>query len=528
MVLGNCYPSGENPAIGRIAALDAGLGTGVPGLQLDRRCGSGLQAVLYAASQIASGAGSVIVAGGVESMSNVEHYALGLRTGIRSGGVELMDRLVRARETAGGKDHPVPGGMLETAENLRRDYGITREEQDELSVRSQQRAGAAHEAGRFADELVPVTVPGRRGQPDVVVDRDEHPRPETTLEQLAALRPVRAKLDAESTVTAGNASGQNDGAAMCVVTTREEAERRGLRPLLALRSWAVAGVGPEVMGIGPVPATAAALDRAGLTLDEIDLIELNEAFAAQVLACLREWKVDADRRAPQPQRLRHLPRSPRGRDRGPHPRHAGPRDAAPRGALRPRDHVHRRRPGPRRDLRAGHLMSAVCRPPHAPLPWTGRIPSHPDRVSTVHQLLDRLDPARRGAPVHFEPRSPSMDDYPLLDLMFTMLWFYIIVAWLWFLISLMTDVLRSRDLSGVMKAMWMLFLLFVPFIAAVVYLIARGDSMNERRMQEHFSQAGVPGRPSAADEISKLAALRDSGALTDDEFAAQKSRVLGV
>ena len=139
---------------------------------------------------------------------------------------------------------------------------------------------------------MPVTVPGRRGKPDVVVDRDEHPRPETTLEQLAALRPVRQKIDDASTVTAGNASGQNDGAAMCVVTTREEAERRGLRPLLALRSWAVAGVGPEVMGIGPVPATAAALDRAGLTLDEIDLIELNEAFAAQVLACLREWKVD--------------------------------------------------------------------------------------------------------------------------------------------------------------------------------------------------------------------------------------------
>src|SRR6478609_8322366 len=277
VILGNCYPSGENPAIGRIAALDAGLGTGVPGLQLDRRCGSGLQAVLSAAAQIASGGGTLIVAGGAESMSNVEHYALGLRTGVRSGSVELMDRLVRARETAGG---------------LRRQYDISREEQDELSVRSQQRAGAAHEAGRFADELVPVTVPGRRGTPDVVVDRDEHPRPETTLEQLAALRPVRQKIDAASTVTAGNASGQNDGAAMCVVTTREEAERRGLRPLLALRSWAVAGVGPEVMGIGPVPATAAALDRAGLTLDEIDLIELNEAFAAQVLACLREWKVD--------------------------------------------------------------------------------------------------------------------------------------------------------------------------------------------------------------------------------------------
>jgi len=293
VVLGQCYPNGESPAIGRIAALDAGLGTGVPGLQLDRRCGSGLQAVLYAAGQVATGAARLVVAGGAESMSQVEHYALGLRTGVRQGGVQLMDRLDRARETAGGRFHPVPGGMLETAENLRREYAISREEQDELALRSQERAVAAHEQGRFAEELVPVTVPGRRGKPDTVVDRDEHPRPGTTLEQLASLRAVRLAVDPESTVTAGNASGQNDGAALCVVTTRAEAERHGLQPLLALKSWAVAGVGPEVMGIGPVPATAAALDRAGLALDEIDLLEVNEAFAAQVLACLREWKVDA-------------------------------------------------------------------------------------------------------------------------------------------------------------------------------------------------------------------------------------------
>ncbi len=292
VILGQCYANGESPAIGRIAALDAGLGTGVPGIQIDRRCGSGLQAVLYAAGQVATGAATVVVAGGAESMSNVEHYALGLRTGVRAGGVHLVDRLDRARETAGGQFHPVPGGMLETAENLRREYAISREEQDQLAVRSQQRAVDAHEAGRFADELVPVTVPGRRGKPDVVVDRDEHPRPGTTVADLAALRPVRLKIDAESTVTAGNASGQNDGAAMCVVTTRDEAERRGLRPVLALRSWAVAGVGPEVMGIGPVPATAAALGRAGLTMEDLDVIELNEAFAAQALACLREWKVD--------------------------------------------------------------------------------------------------------------------------------------------------------------------------------------------------------------------------------------------
>jgi acetyl-CoA C-acetyltransferase len=297
VVLGQCYPNGEAPAIGRIAALDAGLGTGVPGLQLDRRCGSGLQAVLYAAGQVATGAATIVVAGGAESMSQVEHYALGLRTGVRGGGITLADRLDRARETAGGRFHPVPGGMLETAENLRERYGIAREEQDELAARSHRRAVAAHQQGRFAAELVPVTVPGRRGTPDTVVDRDEPPRPDTTVASLAALRPVRATLDPAATVTAGNASGQNDGAALCVVTTRAEADRRGLRPLLALRSWAVAGVGPEVMGIGPVPATAAALERAGLALEELDVLEVNEAFAAQVLACLREWKLDpADER----------------------------------------------------------------------------------------------------------------------------------------------------------------------------------------------------------------------------------------
>ena len=292
VILGNGYPNGEAPAIGRIAALDAGLGAGVPGLQVDRRCGSGLQAVLYAAGQVATGAARVVVAGGAESMSNVEHYALGLRTGVRQGGIDLLDRLDRARETAGGTTHPVPGGMIETAENLRRQYGITREEQDELSVRSHRRAVAAHEEGRFADELVPVTVPGTRGRPDTVVDRDEHPRADITVDRLAALRPMRIKVDDQSTVTAGNASGQNDGAAMCVVTTRAEADKRGLTPMLALRSWAVTGCAPDVMGIGPVSASAAALDRAGLTLGDLDLIELNEAFAAQALAVLSEWKVD--------------------------------------------------------------------------------------------------------------------------------------------------------------------------------------------------------------------------------------------
>jgi len=182
--------------------------------------------------------------------------------------------------------------MIETAENLRRDYGISRKDQDELSVRSHHRAVAAHDAGRFADELIPVRVPGKRGAPDIVVERDEHPRHDITDEKLASLRPIRLKVDPESTVTAGNASGQNDGAAMCVVTTPHDADKPGLTTMLALRSWAVSGCRPETMGTGPVSATAAALTRAELTLDDIDLIELNEAFAAQVLAVLTEWKVD--------------------------------------------------------------------------------------------------------------------------------------------------------------------------------------------------------------------------------------------
>jgi acetyl-CoA C-acetyltransferase len=285
VVVGNANPSGEIPALGRILALNTGLDS-APGMQLDRRCGSGLQAVLTAASQIAAGGARLIVAGGAESMSQVEHYAL-LRQGVRGTGVELTDRLARARSTAGGERHPIPGGMIETAENLRREYSISREAQDEFAVRSQRLAAAAQAQGRFAEEMVPVEVTTRKGT--TVVDADEHIRPDTTLEVLSGLRPIMGRQDDRATVTAGNASGQNDAAALCVVTTREHAEAKGLTPLLALRSWAVAGVAPETMGIGPVPASAAALERAGLTLDDMDLIELNEAFAAQVLAVLSEW-----------------------------------------------------------------------------------------------------------------------------------------------------------------------------------------------------------------------------------------------
>jgi acetyl-CoA C-acetyltransferase len=292
VILGHCYPSGEAPAIGRVAALDAGLPVEVPGAQLDRRCGSGLQAVVNAVMQVASRASDAVIAGGAESMSGVEYYADGLRWSRPGPEIKLVDRLARARVTAGGRHHPVPGGMLETAENVRAQYEIGREEQDELALRSHQRAVAAQEEGRFADEIVPVEVTGRKGV--TVVDRDEHPRADTTLERLGTLRPVMTVDGA--TVTAGNSSGQNDGAAVCLVTTREKADALGLAPQARLVSWAVAGVPPHLMGLGPVPATAEALRRAGLSLDDMDLIELNEAFAAQVLGVLREWKLpDLDR-----------------------------------------------------------------------------------------------------------------------------------------------------------------------------------------------------------------------------------------
>ena len=291
VIVGHCYPSMEAPAIGRVIALDAGLPVTVPGMQIDRRCGSGLQAVIQAAMQVASGNNDVVVAGGAESMSNVVFHSTDMRWGGARGGITVHDALARGRTTAGGKHYPVPGGMLETAENLRREYGISREEQDELAVRSHQRAVAAQTEGLLADTIVPVTVTGRSGE--VLVDTDEHPRSDTSVESLSRLKPVLGKSDSEATVTPGNSSGQNDAASMCLVTTPEKAAALGLEPLVRIVSWGVAGVAPQVMGIGPVPATEVALAKAGLRLADMDLIELNEAFAAQALACMREWDFGA-------------------------------------------------------------------------------------------------------------------------------------------------------------------------------------------------------------------------------------------
>jgi acetyl-CoA C-acetyltransferase len=285
VILGHCYPSMEAPAIGRVVALDAGLPVTVPGMQLDRRCGSGLQAVIQACRQVGSGDNDLVVAGGAESMSNVVFFSTDMRWGAPTGGVRVHDGLARGRVTAGGRNHPVPGGMLETAENLRREYGISRTEQDELAVVSHQRAVAAQKDGIFAEEVVPVTVRSRTGEE--VIDTDEHPRADTTVASLAKLKPVLGKQDPDATVTAGNSSGQNDAASICLVTTPERAAELGLTPLVRLVSWGVAGVAPAVMGIGPVPASALALAKAELR--SRIWTSSNEAFAAQALAVMKEW-----------------------------------------------------------------------------------------------------------------------------------------------------------------------------------------------------------------------------------------------
>jgi acetyl-CoA C-acetyltransferase len=287
VILGQCYPGGESPAVGRIAALDAGLPVTVTGMQMDRRCGSGLQAVIQATMQVQTGVSDVIIAGGAESMSQAEFYSTTARWGARGDAITFHDRLARARVTAGGINFPVPGGMIETAENLRREFGISRQRQDELAATSHARAVAAQVNGTFANEIVPVVVSSRDG--DQAIATDEHPRADTTVEALAKLRPIMGRADSEATVTAGNASGQNDAASVCIVTHADLARELGLKPFARLRSWALAGVEPARMGIGPVPSTAKALERAQLSLADMDLIELNEAFAAQVLAVTASW-----------------------------------------------------------------------------------------------------------------------------------------------------------------------------------------------------------------------------------------------
>ena len=288
VILGHGYPSGENPAIGRLAGLKAGLPIEVPGYQLDRRCSSGLQAILNASMLVQTDNADVVVAGGVESMSNAEFYSNESRWGARFGSVTFHDRLARARVTISPDERfgPIPGGMVETAENLAREYEIARTEQDEYALRSHQRAVAAQSEGRFDKEIVAIPVPQRRGDP-VPFEKDEGPRADTNMETLARLRPVMR----DGSVSAGNASSQNDAASVCLVVGEDKLEELGLTPMAFLRGWAVTGCHPATMGIGPVPAVNKVMGKVGLSLEDMDLIELNEAFAAQVLAVLHEWKL---------------------------------------------------------------------------------------------------------------------------------------------------------------------------------------------------------------------------------------------
>jgi acetyl-CoA C-acetyltransferase len=288
VVFAQSYMNGETPCTGRWAALAAGLPIEVPGMQLDRRCGGGLQAVATAAMMVQTGAADVVIAGGVESMSRIEYYSNDMRGGTRSGSVTLHDRLERGRE----RSQPVErfghiSGMIETAENLAREYQITREESDAFAAESHRRAAAAWADGRFADEVVPLSIHQRRGEP-VVYATDEGVRADTTAASLAALKPLMK----DGVVTAGNASQQNDAAAACLVVAEDKLAELGLEPMGFLVGWAAAGCHPATMGIGPVPAVRRLFERTGLSWNDIDLVELNEAFACQVLAVLKGWGWD--------------------------------------------------------------------------------------------------------------------------------------------------------------------------------------------------------------------------------------------
>ena len=284
VIFAQAYPNGEAPAIGRWAALAADLPLSVPGMQIDRRCGGGLTAIGLAAAMVQAGQADIVIAGGAESMSNAEHYTLGLRKGVKAGSPVLHDRLLRGRE----RSQPEArfgriSGMIETAENVGRDADISRADADAYALTSHERAAAAWARGAFADELVPVTIETRKGS--VTVDRDEGVRGDVTAESLTALRPIMK----DGTVTAGNASQQNDAAAACIVVSEAGAKALKVDPVARLVGFAAAGCHPATMGLGPVPAVEKLFARTGKGWADIDLVELNEAFATQVLGVLKGW-----------------------------------------------------------------------------------------------------------------------------------------------------------------------------------------------------------------------------------------------
>ncbi len=282
VIMGQTKQSADAANLARVASLRAGVPIEVPAYTVMRQCGSGLQAIHNAAQQIIAGDAEIVVAGGVENMSKAPYYLRSARYGYGAGNAVLVDSNTESQPRS--QPFEVYGDLTMglTAENLAEKYGITREESDTLAMNSQERAFAAIESGRFKDEIIPVPVKVKREMVDF--DTDEHPR-RSTMEGLAALKPVFKK---DGQVTAGNASGRNDGAACTVVMSAKAASKRGLKPMVTIRGMGVAGVPPEIMGLGPAPASRKALERAGLTLDDMGLIELNEAFAAQAMACIKD------------------------------------------------------------------------------------------------------------------------------------------------------------------------------------------------------------------------------------------------
>jgi acetyl-CoA C-acetyltransferase len=288
VVMAQSYANSEAPCIGRWAALAAGLPIEVPGCQIDRRCGGGLQAVMTAAMMVQSGTADVVLAGGVESMSNIEYYTTSMRGGARAGTVQLYDRLDRGRARSQPEERfGRISGMIETAENLAREYGVSREAQDAFAVQSHHRAARAWAEGLFDEEVVPIAIPQRKGDP-IMFARDEGIRGDSSVEALATLKP----LIRGGSVTAANSSQQNDAAAACLVVAEDKLAALDLDPLAFVIGWAAVGCDPARMGIGPVPAVQRLFQRTGLGWDDIDLIEINEAFAAQVLAVFRGWGID--------------------------------------------------------------------------------------------------------------------------------------------------------------------------------------------------------------------------------------------
>ena len=290
VIFGQAKQTTDAPNIARLASLMARIPEETPAYSIHRQCASGMQSILSGVQQIQTGYSDVILSGGVESMSTAPFYIRGARFGVGNGNTFLVDPNTESQPKSQPNDIYGTFNMIQTADNVAREYNVTREEQDEFAIASQQKAVAAIDAGKFKDEIVPVVIPQRKGDP-IVFDTDEYPKRNTSIEKLAKLRPIFEG----GFVTAGNASGRNDGASALVIMAKEKAEELGLKPLAKILGATAVGVDPRIMGIGPIPATRKLLKNLNMTIDDFGLVEINEAFAAQSVACAKELNIKPER-----------------------------------------------------------------------------------------------------------------------------------------------------------------------------------------------------------------------------------------